>query len=121
MVNIVRKVESNQLVEGMILGAPIVDAEGTVELLSRGTKLTQRQIALISNMGVQDIFILDYDGEPFEQATLNVNSMSILRKSTSLEIYADSLTASTIFSFVTCIDILLCMLIVIEPGVPESE
>ncbi|HSN67250.1 MAG TPA: hypothetical protein VLS94_11465, partial [Fusibacter sp.] len=70
-----RKVESNQLVEGMILGAPIVDAEGIVELLSRGTKLTQRQITLISNMGIQDIFVLDYDGEPFEQATLNVNKI----------------------------------------------
>ena len=75
MVNIVRKVESNQLVEGMILGAPIVDAEGIVELLSRGTKLTQRQITLISNMGIGDIFILDYEGEPFEQATLNVNKI----------------------------------------------
>ena len=72
MVSIVRKIEYSQLVEGMILGAPIVDAEGIVELLSRGTKLTLRQIAIIKKMGILDIYVLDYEGEPFEDSILNV-------------------------------------------------
>lgn len=75
MVINVRKVEYNQLVEGMILGAPIVDAEGIVELLSRGTKLTQRHIALINKMGLLDIFVLDYEGEPFEESSLNIEKL----------------------------------------------
>ncbi|HAS73207.1 MAG TPA: hypothetical protein DCS67_03590 [Clostridiales bacterium UBA8960] len=75
MVINVRKVEYNQLVEGMILGAPIVDAEGIVELLSRGTKLTQRHIALINKMGLLDIYVLDYEGEPFEESSLNIEKL----------------------------------------------
>jgi len=75
MVTIVRKLEHTQLVEGMILGAPIVDAEGIVELLSRGTKLTPRHIALISKMGLTDIYILDYEGEPFEDTSLNLQKI----------------------------------------------
>jgi len=75
MVNIVRKVEYSQLVEGMILGAPVVDAEGIVELLSRGTKLTQRHIALINKMGLLDIYVLDYEGEPYEESTLNIEKI----------------------------------------------
>lgn len=75
MVTIVRKVEYNHLEEGMILGAPIVDAEGIVELLSRGTRLTQRHIALISKMGLTDIYILDYENEPFVDTTLDLDKI----------------------------------------------
>lgn len=75
MVDIVKKVEYSQLTEGMILGAPIVDAEGIVELLSRGTKLTQRHIALIAKMKLLDIYILEYEGEPYEESTLNLQKI----------------------------------------------
>lgn len=75
MVMIVRRVAYNHLVEGMILGAPIVDAEGIVELLSRGTKLTQRHIELIKKMGLLDIYVLDYEGEPFEESALNIDKI----------------------------------------------
>ncbi len=75
MVTVVRKVEYNHLEEGMILGAPIVDAEGIVELLSRGTRLTQRHIALISKMGLMDIYILDYENEPFVETSLDLEKI----------------------------------------------
>lgn len=75
MVSIVRKIEYSQLAEGMILGAPIVDAEGIVELLSRGTKLTQRHISIIKKMGIIDIYVLDYEGEPYEDSVLNIHQI----------------------------------------------
>ena len=75
MVSIVRKIEYSQLAEGMILGAPIVDAEGIVELLSRGTKLTQRHISIIKKMGIIDIYVLDYEGEPYEDSVLNIHEI----------------------------------------------
>ena len=70
-----RKVEFNQLVEGMILGAPIVDAEGIVELLSAGTRLTHRQIALINRIGISDIFVLDDEDEIIEDNPLNLQKI----------------------------------------------
>lgn len=75
MVNAVRRLDFTQLEEGMILGAPIVDAEGVVELLSRGTRLTQRHIALIQKMSLQDISILEYEGEPYEESTMDLNKL----------------------------------------------
>lgn len=75
MVNAVRRLDFAQLEEGMILGAPIVDAEGVVELLSRGTRLTQRHIALIQKMSLQDISILEYEGEPYEESSMDLNKL----------------------------------------------
>lgn len=75
MVRSVRKVEFNELVEGMILASPIVDAEGIVELLSRGTKLSQRHIALINKMGIMEIFIMEAEDEPYEEVTMNLNNL----------------------------------------------
>ncbi len=71
-----RKVDVNQLEEGMILGAPIVDTEGVVELLSRGTKLTKRHITLINQMGPIDVFILDYADEELEEVDMNVEDLA---------------------------------------------
>ena len=71
-----RKVDVNQLEEGMILGAPIVDTEGVVELLSRGTKLTKRHITLINQMGPIDVFILDYEDEELEEVDMNVEDLA---------------------------------------------
>ncbi|MBF4693276.1 HD-GYP domain-containing protein [Fusibacter ferrireducens] len=71
-----RKIDVNQLEEGMILGAPIVDSEGVVELLSRGTKLTKRHIALITQMGPMDIFILEHEDEAFEEIEMNVEDLA---------------------------------------------
>lgn len=70
-----KKVDVKDLIEGMILGAPIVDAEGVVELLSRGTHLTNRHIELIGNLKIEAITILDYDNEPLEEQTLDVQSI----------------------------------------------
>lgn len=71
-----RRLEVNQLEEGMILGAPIVDAEGVVELLSRGTRLTKRHIALITQMGPMDVFVLDYEDEETEDIVMDVEGIA---------------------------------------------
>jgi HD-GYP domain-containing protein (c-di-GMP phosphodiesterase class II) len=70
-----KRVDYNQLTEGMILGAPIVDAEGIVELLSRGTHLTQRHIALLEKMKITDIYILEYEGEPYSTPELDLEKI----------------------------------------------
>ncbi|OJV62304.1 MAG: hypothetical protein BGO41_05760 [Clostridiales bacterium 38-18] len=70
-----KRVDFNQLAEGMILGAPIVDAEGIVELLSRGTHLTQRHIALLEKMKITDIYILEYEGEPYSTPELDLEKI----------------------------------------------
>ena len=70
-----KRVDYNQLTEGMILGAPIVDAEGIVELLSRGTQLTQRHIALLEKMKITDIYILEYEGEPYSTPELDLEKI----------------------------------------------
>ena len=75
MVRVVKKIEFDQLSEGMILAAPIVDAEGIVELLSRGTKLSQRHIALIHKMGIMDVYIMEAEDEPIEEVTMNLNNL----------------------------------------------
>lgn len=67
-----KKLDVNQLEEGMILGAPIVDAEGVVELLSRGTRLSKRHIALIIQMGPMDVFVLEHEDEEPEDVVVDV-------------------------------------------------
>lgn len=70
-----KKVDYNQLIEGMVLGAPIVDAEGVVELLSTGTRLNERHIELIKNMNVSEILILDGETESIESQALNLKKL----------------------------------------------
>jgi HD-GYP domain-containing protein (c-di-GMP phosphodiesterase class II) len=55
----VKKVAASKLEAGMILGAPIVSHESMIELLSRGTTLSKRHIALIKQMGIDDVMIVD--------------------------------------------------------------
>lgn len=71
-----RKLDVNQLEIGMILGAPIVDAEGVVELLSRGTTLTKRHIALITQMGPMDVYVLDHEEEEAEEIVVDVEDIA---------------------------------------------
>lgn len=54
-----KKVAASKLEAGMILGAPIVSHESMIELLSRGTTLSKRHIALIKQMGIDDVMIVD--------------------------------------------------------------
>lgn len=54
-----KKVAASKLEAGMILGAPIVSHESMIELLSRGTTLSKRHIALITQMGIDDVVIVD--------------------------------------------------------------
>ena len=70
-----KKLNVNELKEGMILGAPVVDAEGVVELLSRGTQLTKRHIELIDNLKLHDVTILEYADEAIEDCVLDVNAI----------------------------------------------
>jgi len=70
----VKKLELNELKEGMILGAPIVDAEGIVELLSAGTVLTSRHIDLIGGMGITEVYIKESE-KPVPAVSLDVHAI----------------------------------------------
>lgn len=69
-----KKLELNELKEGMILGAPIVDAEGIVELLSAGTVLTSRHIDLIGGMGITEVYIKESE-KPVPAVSLDVHAI----------------------------------------------
>lgn len=43
----------------MVLGAPIVSSESMIELLSKGTELTERHISLITQMNIDEIYIAE--------------------------------------------------------------
>lgn len=54
-----RKLNYDELVEGMVLAEAIIDGDTGAELLRAGTTLTLRQIGLIRNLGIQDIIVED--------------------------------------------------------------
>lgn len=72
---IVRKVEISKLEEGMILGSPVVDSTGIIELLSRGSILTKRHIELIRRLDIQFLDILDSVDEEIEPVNLNLDNL----------------------------------------------
>lgn len=55
----VKRVAIKQLQPGMILGEPIVSNDSMIELLSKGTTISKRHIALISQMGFDEIMIAE--------------------------------------------------------------
>lgn len=71
-----KRLNINEISEGMVLGAPIVDAEGIVELLSKGTALTKRHIALMTQMGIEEVLILDKEEDIEEAVELNVGEIA---------------------------------------------
>jgi len=58
----------------MILGESIIDSSGVVELLSKGTRLTQRHIELISNLGFTEVKVLEHENEAIENVALDVHA-----------------------------------------------
>ncbi|MDK2866271.1 MAG: hypothetical protein PWP51_897 [Clostridiales bacterium] len=71
-----RKVAISQLEPGMILGAPIVSNDSMIELLSNGTKLSKRHIALISQMSIEDVYILDHAEELDESVEMDLADLA---------------------------------------------
>lgn len=67
-------IETKQLKDGMILGESIIDSSGVVELLSKGTQLTQRHIELISNLGFTEVKVLEHENEAIENVALDVHA-----------------------------------------------
>ncbi len=67
-------IETKQLKDGMILGESIIDSSGVVELLNKGTHLTQRHIELISNLGFTEVKVLEHENEAIENVTLDVHA-----------------------------------------------
>lgn len=47
----------DQLNPGMILGEPVVNSDGTIDLLATGTELTSRHIALLKRLGIGEVKI----------------------------------------------------------------
>jgi HD-GYP domain-containing protein (c-di-GMP phosphodiesterase class II) len=72
----VRKVAISQLEAGMILGAPIVSNDSMIELLSKGTQLSKRHIALISQTGIDDVYILDRAEELDESVEMDLADLA---------------------------------------------
>jgi putative nucleotidyltransferase with HDIG domain len=70
----VKIIETKQLKDGMILGESIIDSSGVVELLSKGTQLTQRHIELISNLGFTEVKVLEHENEAIEDVALDVHA-----------------------------------------------
>jgi HD-GYP domain-containing protein (c-di-GMP phosphodiesterase class II) len=60
----------------MILGAPIVSNDSMIELLSNGTKLSKRHIALISQMSIEDVYILDHAEELDESVEMDLADLA---------------------------------------------
>ncbi len=58
-----RKVNYDELKEGMILESAVYDDISGAELLSAGTELTLRQIQLLRNIGVREIEVRDDQGD----------------------------------------------------------
>lgn len=71
-VNRLKRIPVSQVEAGMILGAPIVDSTGIIELLSRGTTLTARHIELIGRLGIKNVSILESADEPVETTHLDL-------------------------------------------------
>lgn len=54
-----RMLKSEELKPGMVLGEPVLNHDGTIDLLASGTVLTTRHIALLERLGVETIRIAD--------------------------------------------------------------
>jgi putative nucleotidyltransferase with HDIG domain len=72
----VKRLRTDQLKKGMVLGESIIDASGVVELLSKGTALTDRHIELLSNMSYESIVILEDHDELVKTVDLDVNKLN---------------------------------------------
>lgn len=49
----------DELNPGMILGEPVLNNDGTIDLLAKGTELTTRHIALLMRLGIDTVQIAD--------------------------------------------------------------
>ncbi len=54
----------DELNPGMILGEPVLNADGTIDLLSKGMELTTRHIALLKRLGIDRVRIADREDIP---------------------------------------------------------
>ncbi len=70
-----KKIQVAQLEEGMILGTPIVDSTGIIELLSQGTLLTKRHIELILRLAIDEVVILDSADEDITSVELDIENI----------------------------------------------
>ncbi len=70
-----KKIQVAQLEEGMILGTPIVDSTGIIELLSQGTLLTKRHIELILRLAIDEVVILDSADEDITSIELDIEKI----------------------------------------------
>lgn len=88
-----KKVEVSMLQEGMILGAPVVDSTGIIELLSRGTVLTKRHIELISRLDIPTLDILESADEADEPVDLDLNKIKLEAEKNGVSFDADKLSS----------------------------
>lgn len=74
-------VKVDELKDGMILATPIYLGDGDVELLGKGVVITERQVKLMSKLGVTEVTVADVD-ETLEEVKLsNEEQVEIIKKS----------------------------------------
>ena len=71
-----KRVAIKQLESGMILGEPIVSNDSMIELLSKGTRISKRHIALISQMGIDEVVIAERMEELDENIEVNLSQIA---------------------------------------------
>ena len=61
MINLIT-VKTENVKAGMILGQPVLNDDGTIELLSKGSQLSKRHISLLKRLGIDAVIIVE-EGE----------------------------------------------------------
>lgn len=56
-------VKTENVKAGMILGQPVLNDDGTIELLSKGSQLSKRHISLLKRLGVESVIIAEKSEE----------------------------------------------------------
>jgi len=62
-----RMLNVDELTPGMILGEPVLNHDGTIDLLTKGIELTVRHISLLKRLGIESITIRDPEADAPEE------------------------------------------------------
>ncbi len=81
MINLIT-VKTENVKAGMILGQPVLNDDGTIELLSKGSQLSKRHISLLKRLGIDAVIIVE-EGEDLRMINRHLlnNKLNLLRKS----------------------------------------
>jgi len=52
-------VKTENVKAGMVLGHPVLNDDGTIELLSKGSQLSKRHISLLTRLGIESVMVIE--------------------------------------------------------------